>query len=1270
MIGLAGVALSVLGWWVLIQAQFSADADARIRSIERQFEKDVEVVCFLAAFYSSSEEVTRNEFQGFAASVLSRHEDAETDVKALLWAPRVAQTEQLSLEEAWADLEAGARADGLPDYRVRDIAPEAPTDSAAERQEYFPVLFAEPRKENLSLMGLDLASQPLCLAAMKQARKTGRATVSGRISLRQTTDTEDTLLVFKPVYREQAATEEARRQDEDLRGFVVSVISISDVLDHALGYLAAEGIEVRMSDQIEENRGSWKDRTEKLKTPGHPWSIHCTATGAYLVGKRSRVPLAALLAGLLITALVTLYVNVLAGRTAQVEQLVVQRAAELRSANETLEQEIAERKRAEEVLEHSRALYTSLVETLPVQMLRKDLGGRFTFANQAFCKLLGKPLDEILGKTDFDFYPRDLAQKYRRDDRRVAETGELFEDIERNEKDGEVRYVQVLKSAVRDAEGRIIGTQAIFWDVTKRKEAEAALEQERYLLHALMDNLPHNIYFKDTASRFTRINKALANWFGLREASEALGKTDFDFFTDEHATQARADELEVMRTGRPLLDREEKETWVNGKVTWATTTKLPLYDDDGRVVGTFGISRDITEKKQAAEALRAAKEAAEAANRAKSDFLAHMSHEIRTPLNAIIGMTELVLDTDLDASQREYLHMVRESGDSLLAVINDILDFSKIEAGKLELDRVAFDLHENLGDTMKTLALRAHAKGLELACQIEPDVPAGLVGDAGRLRQVVINLVGNAIKFTEEGEVVLRVRQQSASHRQTVLHFAVTDTGIGIPEEKRGVIFRMFEQADTSTTRRYGGTGLGLAIASRLIDYMGGRIWVESEPQRGSTFHFTARFDLATSEPADARREQKAHLSGLRTLIVDDNATNRRILEAMLRNWEMQPTGAEGAAEALRLLKQAQQEGRPFRLVLSDANMPEVDGFDLARQIKENASLGSTVIMMLTSGDRPGDVARCEQLGVVAYLLKPIKQSELFDAIVMALGITTVDDEDDRTSLAERARRIGPLRVLLAEDSLVGQKLVVGLLESHGHTVVVADNGAEALEALEQRDFDLVLMDVQMPDMDGLEATAAIRLRERQTGSRTPIIAMTAHAMKGDRQKCLDAGMDEYVAKPIRAKRLFGTIAAVLGVSGEQGEASDAPPADFVPPETDALDWSEALRTVKGDHALLRSVVEAFLEECPRLMRAMRTAVAEGKAAALRVAAHTLKGSMEYFGASRGFELAYRLEKMGQGDALEDAPAALSELEALISQITPVLLHYSCGGDAAKGRPA
>jgi PAS domain S-box-containing protein len=447
---------------------------------------------------------------------------------------------------------------------------------------------------------------------------------------------------------------------------------------------------------------------------------------------------------------------------ADLEARVAERTAALARANEKLTREMADHERTEQVLRDSEALYASLVESLPVHVLRKDLAGRFVFANRSFCELVGKPLAEIVGKTDFDLYPAALAHKFRDDDRRVVETGRLFETVEENLQHGEPRQVQVMKSPVRDAAGQIVGVQVVFWDVTERTRAEAALQLERYLLHSLMDNLPHRIYFKDAASQFLRINRALATAFGLQDAADALGKSDMDFFTEEHARQAMTDEQEILRTGRPVWDKEEKETWPDGHITWAATTKMPLRDEAGRIVGTFGISRDITDWKQAAEALHLAKEAAEAANRAKSIFLANMSHEIRTPLNAVIGMTELVLSTSLAPQQKEFLTAVRDSGEALLSVINDILDFSKIEAGRIVLDRAPFDLWESLGDTMKSFAFRAHTQGLELAFHIAPDVPRMFVGDYSRLRQIIVNLVGNALKFTEQGEVVLTVQRETS----------------------------------------------------------------------------------------------------------------------------------------------------------------------------------------------------------------------------------------------------------------------------------------------------------------------------------------------------------------------------------------------------------------------------------------------------------------------------------------------------------------------------
>jgi two-component system sensor histidine kinase/response regulator len=665
-------------------------------------------------------------------------------------------------------------------------------------------------------------------------------------------------------------------------------------------------------------------------------------------------------------------------------------------------------------------------------------------------------------------------------------------------------------------------------EVTERRRVEEELAFERFLLSTLMQHAPDFIYFKDEQSRFIRVSQALAEYFGLTDPVQAIGKSDYDFFDAERARRYNADEQEIMRTGKMSIGKEQDQLQPDGNVTWMLTNKVPLYGPDGAMLGTFGISRDITERKRAEVQLQIAIQEAQAASRAKSDFLANMSHEIRTPMNAIIGMTELVLDSPLTDPQRDYLSMVRDSSESLLTVINDILDFSKVEAGKLELEQATFDVREVLGDTMKSSALRAHGKGLELACHIFPDVPEWLVGDAGRLRQVVVNLVGNAIKFTDAGEVVLNVAVQQLNHLGVRLHCTVADTGIGIPEDKQETVFRAFEQADSSATRRYGGTGLGLAICVRLVAAMGGEIWLRSAVGQGSTFHFTAAFGVSPTAPSRSRPARRAIMDGTRVLIVDDNATNRLILEEMLGNWRLRPSVAANVRDAMAMLRSAHASGQRYELILTDANMPDVDGFTLVELVKQDAELSSTVIMMLTSGGRSGDIARCESLHVAAYLLKPVKQSELFDAIALALGISSPADAEEVAAAVTPSQCARSLRILLAEDSLVNQKLAVGLLEKYGHAVDVVADGRAALAVVESKCYDLVLMDIQMPEMDGLEATRAIRAREGQRGGHTPIVAMTAHAMKGDRERCLEAGMDGYVAKPIRAKELFDTIARVL----------------------------------------------------------------------------------------------------------------------------------------------
>ncbi len=919
---------------------------------------------------------------------------------------------------------------------------------------------------------------------------------------------------------------------------------------------------------------------------------------------------------------------------------------------------------------------------------------------------------------------------------------------------------------------------------------------ERHLLHCLMESIPDNIYFKDRDSRFVRISRAMALALGLHDAATALGKTDFDLFTEEHARPAYEDEQEVMRTGQPIVAKEEKETWADGHVRWVSTTKVPLRDDDGRIIGTMGISRDISRakeaeavlraseertrlildnaydafvamspdglitewnrqaeivfgwpraeavgrvladtiippqyreahtrglanflatgvgpvlnriievpaqrrdgsefpaelsiapillrgqhvfaafirdvsaRKRAEEELRRAKEQAEEASRAKSEFLANMSHEIRTPMNGILGMTDLALDTELTREQRDYLNMVKMSAESLLTVINDILDFSKIEAKRLHLEAVEFSLRDSLGDTMKALALRAQQKGLELACHVRPDVPDALTGDPTRLRQVIVNLVGNAIKFTQQGEVVVEAAlappglpvPASSSGRGTgtevELLFSVRDTGIGIPLEKQQAIFEAFAQADTSTTRHYGGTGLGLTISARLVEMMGGRLWVESEVGRGSTFHFTVCLGPAKEAAASRAVSQPQSLQDLHVLVVDDNATNRLILQEMLTNWRMRPVVVSEAAAALDALRRAAAAGEPYPLVLLDAMMPGVDGFTLAGQIKANPDLAGAVLLMLSSAGRSEDAARCRQLGIALYLTKPLKQSELLDAILTARHEAGADGEPrvaEHGAPADGRR----LRILLAEDNVVNQRVAVRLLEKAGHAVSLADTGRQAVEAVAHEPFDLVLMDVQMPDLNGLEATAAIRRDEQATGRHVPIIAMTAHAMKGDRERCLEAGMDGYISKPVRAHDLFEAIARIAGDGGQRmAEGKEAAAPSTAQGVASAIDQADLLDRVGGDRTLLREIVSMFLDASLHSLAELREAATQGDAAALHRRAHTFKGMVGHFGATEAVETALRLEAMGRDGNLAEAPAACAELEAAIARLRPAL---------------
>ena len=927
--------------------------------------------------------------------------------------------------------------------------------------------------------------------------------------------------------------------------------------------------------------------------------------------------------------------------TLQILAQQVMAQLELRRQVAALADAREQHKVTEDRLRTSEAFYQTLVDTLPQNILRKDLEGRFSFANKKFCHSVGKPLHEIIGKTDFDFFPREMALKYQRDDARVMASLENLDTVEPHlTPNGEKLFVHVIKTPLYDSLGRVVGIQGIFWDVTQRKKIEEELAYERDLLRALLDTIPDRIYFKDVQSRFIRCSGSMVKRLGANNIKEVVGKTDFDFHPRELAQEFHDDEQRIILTGQPLINKLERQVDLAGHDIWATVTKVPIYNQNGAVTGIIGISRDVTQLKKAEEALEQARDEALESARVKARFLANMSHEIRTPMYSITGMTGLLTDTRLTQEQRDYVQNIRDSTETLLGIINDILDFSKIEAGKLSFEVIDFELRESVENTVEMLGEHAQRKGVELNCWIDAAVPNALRGDPGRFRQVLANLLANAVKFTEKGEVLVRVTRVSENDQQVTLRFAVTDTGVGIDAKAMALIFQPFTQGDGSTTRKFGGTGLGLTISKQIVELMKGEIGVESAPSKGSVFWFNLPFQ----KQARPLRAVEDEFHGLSVLIAEPHETSRSIFAEMLKPLQVKVAYAQTAEECLAALR-----AEPADVLVLDVSRPEFEDLGLLHQIKTDPQLANVKVIVLAPMGTRLDQAMMRTAGICGYMMKPLRQSRLYECLRHVLRGSPADETPAHTPRPVERRNA---RVLLAEDNPVNQRLTLRQLKKLGFQADAVANGREVLQAMAQVPYDIILMDCQMPEMDGYETSRAIRRNADGSAGPAPyIVALTANAMLGDRDKCLGSGMNDYLPKPLDLADLEGVL--------ERALAKLQPIDEEISARSSCLDQAviAGLRDLReaDEPDSLTELAELFIKDAGMRISRLERAIADKDASAAAATAHTLKGSANNLGARHLATLCGSLEKAAKSEDTTETANILLEVKGEFQKVEQAL---------------
>jgi PAS domain S-box-containing protein len=1098
------------------QRRFDEEASRITAALSERMMIYQDVLHGAVGLYAASYSVERSEWRAYLESVsIEQRFPGVNGVGFAACVPRARLAEFLKL----------TREDKTPGFDLKD---------PGASNELFIVKYLEPEALHRSRIGVDLGADPERRAVAELARDTGRAAISATVTMVEDgRGLEPGFLMVLPVYRREAHPGTVAERRAALEGWVFARFITTQLMQGILGsrssllhFEVLDGQAAAVAKVIFDHAPASAPRTGYLprfakQTPleldGRTWWLRFSTTPAFDKATPKGSATLVGLGGGLISFLLFGMAWSLSTTRERALAMASDMTAAMRVANVQLQQEILDRRRAEQTIKDSEALYHSLVESLPLQILRKDLQGRFTFANQRFCIEVGRSLEQILGQTDAEILPAALAEQRRQEDREVLAEGLTLETVQEIPlADGPTRYLQAIKAPMHDGEGKVVGLLGIYWDVTDKRRVEEALGQERFLMNTLMDNVPDRIYFKNAQSKFLRVNQAMAQLFQLPDPEQAVGKSDFDFFGGEHARQAFEDEQQIIQTGQPVIGLVEKETLPDGSVRWALTTKMPLRDKAGRIVGTFGISRDYTALKQAEEALRQAKEAAEGASRAKSQFLASMSHELRTPLNSVIGFANILLKNksgSLSPSELNFLDRIVANGKHLLALINQILDLSKIEARKVELQLSPVALDLLVRDTVAQEEGLVRDRPIQLLSEL-PATVAPLLADADKLKQVLINLIGNALKFTETGSVTVRVKADPATHQP--MQIDVVDTGIGIAQDKLHVIFEAFQQAEAGTARKYGGTGLGLTISQALCQLMGYRIEVASELGKGSTFSVifnalpeaTAAVRAAAVAPHPAPAEPPVALQRKVVLVIDDELDSRTLLEHMIEEFGCQVIAAHSGEEGLRMAR----EFRPH-LITVDLMMPLVDGWDVVRAIKADPQLHDipVVVVSVVAGENRGRI-----LDVVDVLQKPVAREDL-------LGVL------QRNLVHARPR------ILIVDDEADARRVLSCQLEEISVDIRTAAHGREALDLLREFPADLILLDLVMPEMDGMAFLNALRAQPRF--ARTPVIVISGKELTAAEKARLRQQTSEVLRKAdVFASDLKSLLAGLLYQLPRPGE--------------------------------------------------------------------------------------------------------------------------------------